>query len=162
MKKRIALSFMMIALVATLVGGATFAYFTNSASNVGNTFTAGTLAILADDQETTTSFNVTNMAPGDNGSDTVVVKNNGSLALKYNMTLVTNGELFVGNNPVVITVKDSNGTEISDLSAYRTLASGAQETLTIEYSFPSDAGDEYQGDTGSFSLTFNATQTNAN
>lgn len=47
MKKTFLISSMVVALVCMLVGGATFAYFSDSASNSGNTFVAGTVDIAA-------------------------------------------------------------------------------------------------------------------
>lgn len=153
------MSLMIIGLVSALVGGATFAIFTDSAVNQNNTFTAGTLDIVLnnDTDDEVTSFNVTDIKPGDSGSAIVNVKNNGSLALKYNMTITKNGDLFGGSNPIAITVKNSAGT-VLNLADFRDLAVGANEDLTVEWSFPSSAGNEYQGKSGTFDLTFNAEQ----
>jgi len=46
-KTKIFMSMLVIALAAALVGGATMAWFTDEATNVGNTFTAGTVDIVA-------------------------------------------------------------------------------------------------------------------
>jgi predicted ribosomally synthesized peptide with SipW-like signal peptide len=47
MKRKLVLSAVLTVTVCLLVGGATFAYFTDQASNTGNTFTAGTVDITA-------------------------------------------------------------------------------------------------------------------
>lgn len=165
MKKRLLLSFMMIALVAALVGGATFAAFTSSASNSNNSFTSGSINLLADGVTTTNSFNVTGMIPGATGTDTFAVSNNGTLALRYKMTLTKTGDtgFLTGVAPaVIITVKDSTGTPIvfdaSGVSDYRPLAAlTGSENLTVEYSFPDRAdNNDFQGKTGSFSIALDA------
>lgn len=47
MKKRILLSAIVVTVVCVLVGGATFAYFTDSATNSWNNFSAGTIDLQA-------------------------------------------------------------------------------------------------------------------
>lgn len=47
MKKRIAISVMLVVTASLLIGGATFAVFSDSAVNQNNTFTAGTVDIAA-------------------------------------------------------------------------------------------------------------------
>ncbi len=68
MRRKIFLSMLMIALVAALVGGATFAYYTDQEVNNDNTFAAGTLDIVLTDQNNQTFsgpiFNFENIAPG--------------------------------------------------------------------------------------------------
>lgn len=162
-KSKLVSSIATMSLAAALVGGATFAWFTASASNDNNQFTAGTVILGVYDnatglEKTTPMFELDSIAPGDSGSYDLKVKNTGSLELKYKMILNANGGLFAAPYPV--TVKVFNGsTEITNLGLRRTLASGSSETLTVKWEFPQDAGDQYQGATGSFGLTFDGIQT---
>jgi spore coat-associated protein N len=66
MKKKILFSIMAIALVGGLVGSGVFAYFSDTESSTGNTFTAGTLDLEVDSENpwTSTPVNVTCMEPG--------------------------------------------------------------------------------------------------
>lgn len=147
MRRKIFTSMLMIALVAALVGGATFALFTDSATNDNNTFAAGTVDISAGNQ----SYNVTidNMAPGDVIPGSFVVKNEGSLKLWYQVTSSANGVLFSGANPAVV---------VPPTTEWAALEPGETATISYNVSLPLAAGNEYQGVNGTLSFTVNAEQ----
>lgn len=158
-----------IFLVAALVGGATFALFTDEATNANNTFAAGTVDIVLDNDtdDEITSFNLENIAPGDSGSVTIKVANSGSLEFRYDTALDVDGDLFAGDHPIVVTLKKGNDVIFSSAAdgafdSNRVLAAGASEDLTLEWSFPKDAGNEYQAAAGNFSVSFVAEQTKNN
>lgn len=167
LKSKLVSSIATMSLAAALVGGATFAWFTSSASNDNNQFTAGTVVLgvydnLSGLEQTSPMFNLPSIAPGDKGSYVLKVTNTGSLALKYDMTLNKSiGGLFAGLNPVTVKVFDASDNEIT-LSDKRTLESGTSETLTVKWDFPQAATDEYQGATGTFNLGFNGVQVRNN
>lgn len=68
-------------LMLTLIGGGTFAFFSDSETSEGNTFTAGTLnlTIDGDDVEVNTFF-VSDVIPGDSGSGFSTLSNTGTVA----------------------------------------------------------------------------------
>lgn len=157
----------MFALLITVVGamliaGATYAIFTSSAANSGNSFSAGTLAINLDKPDGTKYFDITNMAPGDSGSKTVTVKNDGSLALRYDIASSLTGGLTEGANPLTVTIKDIAGNTIVPGDNNRVLAAGDSEVLTVYWDLPLAAGNEYQDENASYSFTVNAEQTKNN
>jgi len=182
MKKRIMMSLMIIGLVSALVGGATFAWFTSTAANADNTFTAGTLAInLTDGDDNAFSgaiYNVGNdgvgIAPGWIGeTKTIKLTNDGSLPLMWRGTVTVdaddtndvalkNAMKFLvsvdGGTPITVDM-----TELSDgvngPFAGGQLAKGASRTLVVTPSLPDTAGNTCQG--GSFTIDVNiqATQT---
>lgn len=89
--------------VALLVGS-TFAWFTDSVTNTGNTIEAGTLEVTFEklDKETNSYntvenndpiFNYTLWEPGYSVSEAFKVGNEGSLALKYELKLTADGQL---------------------------------------------------------------------
>lgn len=96
MKKSILLSAMVVVMVFMMAGGATFAYFSDSATNTGNTFTAGSVEIDCDrdmgDQPSTGpmfyndpslgSYPIDQWVPGSIHSRFLNVHNNGSLKVK--------------------------------------------------------------------------------
>ncbi len=64
----------------------TFAYWTDSATVGGTTFTAGTLDLQVNDLNTSTAYttlNLATMVPGNSMAGTLVVKNNGNVPMKY-------------------------------------------------------------------------------
>jgi len=101
-------------LVIAMVGGATWAYFSDSESTVDNTFTAGTLDLTRDTlSESTLAFlsdvEVGNVAPGDSDdTGSTLLANGGTLS----------GELDIDLGSVVETAGASGecagGTELAD------------------------------------------------
>ena len=83
MTKRIILSLAMIALTIAGVTSATVAYFRDTATNANNVFAAGTLNIDIANPTSGAVFNVTGMKPGDTENGTIIVKNSGSLDMKF-------------------------------------------------------------------------------
>lgn len=79
--RSILLSLMTIALVGALIGGGVFAYFSDTETSTGNTFTAGTLDLNLDGGNTNVvKFTVSDVKPGDSGGGTWTVANVGTLA----------------------------------------------------------------------------------
>jgi len=157
---------MLIALVFALVGGATFAYFTDSAANNNNAFQGGTLDIGLD--PATATFNVPVMAPGDSIDGNVTVQNSGSLPFFYTVALAKSGgdDNFYDVLKLKIT-KAASGEAIYDgllssLNANSSLAAGANEPLKFTVSLPTTAGNDLQGKTCTVEFTFTATQTAPN
>ena len=147
MKRKIAVSFLIMALVCALVGGATFALFTSQASNDGNTFGAGTVAVSAGESDFT-GVVIDNMAPGDTICGSFNVLNEGSLDIWFKVAANASGALFEGATPAVVTIDAYND------------ALAAAGTATIKYSvnLPLAANDDYQGVDGNLNFTVNAVQ----
>jgi spore coat-associated protein N len=148
MKKRLAVSFMTMALVAGLVGGSTFAYFSSTDANAENTFTAGTVAISAGDYaQTTSALTITNLAPGDVYHGSFVVDNTSSLESSVAVSPVTTGSLFSAGNATVSL----------DNVLPATLAAG--EDLTVPFTVTYDSAATVQGLTGTLAFSVTAEQT---
>ncbi len=64
--KSVLISFMTIALVGALIGGGIYAYFSDTETSAGNTFTAGTLDLQVDGENpwTSTAVTISDMEPG--------------------------------------------------------------------------------------------------
>jgi predicted ribosomally synthesized peptide with SipW-like signal peptide len=150
MRSKIAFSFVIMALVCALVGGSTFAYFTSTANNAGNTFSAGTVVIGAGAQ--TVTIPVNGMAPGDTISGSFVVSNNGTLGEYFKVvanTVDSAKPLFTGTNHAIVTVDHSANWEL--------LASGT-DVVNYSVTLPGAARNEFQGAAGTLSFTVNAQQ----
>jgi len=82
MDTRILMSILMIGVVAMAAGAGTFAQFSDTETSNGNTFTAGTLDLLVNDGNWDGSAVISweNKKPGDSGSYTFKLENNGNLA----------------------------------------------------------------------------------
>jgi predicted ribosomally synthesized peptide with SipW-like signal peptide len=89
MKKNVVVSMLIIALAAALLGGATFAWFTDS-KEVSATFTTGTI-ILGED--IATPLSISNMAPNDTTKWEITIANEGTLDLYYRLGFSGNGNL---------------------------------------------------------------------
>src|SRR5690625_494819 len=77
-KKQLGMGIMSAALGISLIGGGTFAYFSDSVTTE-NTFAAGTLDLSVDP---TTIIDVDNIKPGDSMTRTFELQNNGSLDIE--------------------------------------------------------------------------------
>jgi predicted ribosomally synthesized peptide with SipW-like signal peptide len=131
-KKRIIISFMTIALVLALIGGGTWAYFSDTETSTGNTFTAGTLNLVPSTNGTgpVGKYTVTaggdgingnvvfvRLAPGNSGSITWTLTNNGNLDGTLTVaSAVTFGENGT-NEPEAAVVGNNNGSN-GDLDEY--------------------------------------------
>jgi predicted ribosomally synthesized peptide with SipW-like signal peptide len=87
--QKIALSALSIVTALVLTGGATYAFFTDTATSNGNTFTSGTLSLLVRDDDQTFAPAVTqsihsptNWAPGQSFQSFVCFKNDGSVDIQ--------------------------------------------------------------------------------
>jgi len=146
---------LVIALTAALIGGATMAIFTDTETSVGNTFSAGTVDITVG--TSTLVANSGNMAPGDTRSGSFVVTNAGTLALRFDVSAVGSGDLFTvqgvapGNTPATVGGLGDDQNIV--------LAPGGTATVTFDVTLPLTAGNAYQGDSGTVTLTIVAEQT---
>ncbi len=103
MKKIIGLTLAAL-LVLAMVGGGTWAYFSDTEASTNNTLTAGTLDLKVDSLDTpVTTFSATGTAPGQSGSGATTLKNSGSLS----------GSLSVATSNVTNT-GGAGGTEFED------------------------------------------------
>jgi spore coat-associated protein N len=77
---KVLLSLMMIVLVCALIGGGIYAYFSDTETSTGNTFTAGTLDLNLDGGNTNVvKFTVGSVVPGSSGNGTWTVANVGTI-----------------------------------------------------------------------------------
>jgi spore coat-associated protein N len=146
------------ALGAALIGGGTFALFTDTATNNNNTFTAGKLDIsdFPDNGVFTQTVNFANLAPGDSENATLTITNNGTLDAWVRVDpngTTTTGDLFSGDNKLQLNL---------DQNVYFVAANGGQATLTVGYEFPKAAGNEYQGKRGTATFKVQAVQVRNN
>ena len=193
-------------LVMALVGGGTWAYFSDTESSENNSLAAGTLDLHADGgDDAVNTFSMTEVAPGDTGSGSTTLANAGSLAGEFDVifSAITNtggsggteyedgvghlggvakiavyldldqsgtwssGDIGLksdGNtytNPTALDydVIDSYGA--NDYDAVQTMAVGAADDFIILWEVPAGAGNNIQGDSVSFDVTFVLEQADA-
>ena len=124
MKKKILFSLMTIALVGALVSGGIFAYFSDIETSTGNTFTAGTLnlvpstagtgpagkyTVTAGSDGINGNVVFTKLAPGDSGTITWTLTNDGNLAGALNITsTVTFSDVDANEPETAVTVPHGN------------------------------------------------------
>lgn len=154
--------------VAGVAGLASSALFTDTQSAGADSFTTGTVTI--DPNSTSTSgISAGNMAPGDSSSRNLVVKNTGSLELKYTVGSAATGDSSLGTQLQAVLRTGTcagSGTQLYSgafsgiaVSSARTLAANATEDLCLTVSLASNSGNSYQGKTAGNNLSFSAVQT---
>jgi predicted ribosomally synthesized peptide with SipW-like signal peptide len=161
--KKVLIALMVCVLALGLMGSA-FAYFTSTATATANTFTAGTVkvALTNSGSSTTATTGLGNLAPGDTAIFDYTVVNTGTIAANVTITPTITGSIILGqtNDPVItgVTIGGIAATNNSGIwSVTGSLASTASETVVVTVSFPSDAGNQYQGLTGSLNVKVDTT-----
>lgn len=159
--KRISVSLLAIALVSLVVSASSFALFTAQGSNVGNTFTAGTVR-FGDEFDQMTP--VDNIAPGDDGTaGTYEIEYVGSLDAWIGIDAEATGDLFScdGGGHFAITLTDQDGNTYSANGEDQVVGiytDGEVLTLTVGYSLALAAGNDCQGDGAQLNFTVKAVQ----
>lgn len=147
MKKNVVVSMLIIALAAALLGGATFAWFTDS-KQVSATFTTGTI-ILGDN--IATPLSISNMAPNDTTDPwKITIANEGTLDLYYRLCFSGSGDLAEVLH-VNINGEDKGTLQdiitagyIFDETSMRINAGEDSHTLDITFHLPPETGNDYQ------------------
>lgn len=176
-----------LSLGAVLALGATgtWAYWTDSATVSGTTFSSGSVDIKVNNGDSDPSFttmNLSNMVPGNSAAGVITVKNGGLSPLTYSVDAVASnadgkglGAAMVvkvtgdatrsGTSPTFTcagTALANTGTTFAanlvQSSTPRLLAAGAQETLCIQATLPTGASTSLQGASTNVTFTFNASQ----
>ena len=153
-KRQLITSIMSLGLSVTMLMGTTLAWFTDNASTSVNTIQAGTLDIeLLDSDDKDITKRSLNWKTADNREqsniywepgatydlETVTVKNNGNLALKYKVIITgINGDAEL-NDAIDWTI---NG---ADVDKEYSLAAGSESEITISGTMKAEATNEYQG-----------------
>jgi len=96
MTRKIMSSLMVIALAAMLIGLGTFAYFSDTETSDGNTFTAGTLVLTETGSEASSWVTPDNWAPGETEEGFTVLAHDGTIVAA--MTLQINSVTLVNES----------------------------------------------------------------
>lgn len=160
--KRLTLSLLAVAAISILVSGASFALFTASASNVDNTFTAGTVSLGSPSDNL---VDLTNIAPGDTGNaGTYQITYTGSLDAWLGLDTSTSGAIFGGATPLQVTISDGTNTYSPNATnqVMGLFTNGQSVTLSVDYAMPLAADNSYQGASGTVSMMIHAVQAKNN
>lgn len=165
MRKRIVVSMLVIALAAALLGGAAFAWFTDSESAAAQ-FTAGTLD-LADLQASLVT--IENMAPGDvTAAETLTIANSGSLEMFYRISFVKDVASGILGDVLHVYIDGVDQGTLASLEgdfifdSTMRLAAGVSKDFSIEFELPGTTGNAYQNQTYTGKLVVQAVQVKNN
>lgn len=175
-RRRALVAILLSSSLATLGAGAmSLAVFSDSRASTG-AWTTGTIVLGV---SPSTSFNATNVFPGDSGSQTINVANTGTGALRYALSTSatnTDGKGLASQLNLTITRgtcpsasssiynaalgsaafgSSAQGAQTGD----RTLAAGTSENLCFAWSLPLSTGNGFQNATTTATFTFDAEQT---
>ena len=174
--KKIILSLAMVAVVGAVAVGGTIAYFSDTETSTGNTFTAGTVDIAVDSEnpwESTGQYSFSNLEPSDDEDINVTLSNVGSNpVVVWKKVKITNEEkdlstqfvysMKVGGNDNIKKDWDVRVSDVNDLwIPIGRLNSGESLTVDQNYYFDEEADNAYQGGSMTFDVTFYADQVNA-
>jgi spore coat-associated protein N len=85
LKRKIAMLLVSATLAIALLGGGVYAYFSDTETSAGNSFTAGSLDLVIGSSGSS-SIVLTSLAPGNSGSSSIQLSNNGNIAGTLTMT----------------------------------------------------------------------------
>jgi spore coat-associated protein N len=110
-KRKLLVSIVVIGVVGALVGSGVFAYFSDTESSTGNTFTAGTLNLQVGSADPTTeTITVSDTYGGDSGSYDWLLKNDGSIPGSLDVTFSSIVDAENGVNEPEEADPDEDGT----------------------------------------------------
>ena len=169
-KKALTLSVLSLVLCVSMLVGTTFAWFTDSVTTGVNTIQSGTLDVdLLDEAGNSLAGDILAFEDKDNNNlwepgctynlQPVIVKNNGNLALKYEIAITGldgNAKLLEAIEWTVFV--DETATALADLKG-ELLPGEASKELVLSGHMKEEAGNEYQGLTvDGIAITVYATQ----
>ena len=183
--KRIVTSGLTVVAAATLLVGATFAFFSDTGTSNDNIFSTGTLTLklfngvatgsstFSDD--VTATFGASNMAPGNCTSGSLTLKNSGTINAGSISMIATNNNAILSpflaitsltfdGNPVTVT--SLNATAFADLqdlasqspTALTGLNAGTSKVLATTICLDNSAGNPQQGQSNTLNLSFTLNQ----
>ncbi len=151
----------------TATADRTSASFTATSTNPTNTANSATLTLSNNKPNAGDLVNVTNLVPGDTMNRTVTLTNSGNVGFTYtgSASAVANTLLWSDAvNGLQVTVKRgaavlyTGSLKLLSLPASGTIAAGATDTLTYDFTFPAAAGNSMQTLAQDFTVTYTATQ----
>ena len=177
-RRRALVAILLASSVATLGAGAmSLAVFTDSKATDG-TWSTGTIVLGVDAGAT---FTASAILPGDTGTKTMNVSNDGTGDLRYSLSTNATNDGSALADQLALTVREgacpSAGTIVYSgalsgakwgnpaqgvQSDERELAAGTSEDLCFAWSFPLGSGDTYQDATTTATFTFDAEQVSNN
>ncbi len=140
------------------------ATFTSTSTNVGSSYTTGTLT-QENSNDKAAVFKLDNLKPGDTLTGTVTITNSGSLPALFELTESGVTNEFADHLSMAVTEGASpvwaGGFGSLDTIPLGTSAWAADEarTFTFAVTLAGAAGNEFQGKTAGATYTWNATQT---
>ncbi|MBQ9976788.1 MAG: hypothetical protein IJP16_09780 [Clostridia bacterium] len=188
------MSVLSLLLCVSMLIGTTFAWFTDSVTSTGNIIKSGTLDVemyWADGKEAPASatwkdastgaiFDYDKWEPGYTEVRHIKIENKGTLALKYQISIIANGEVSKLSDVIDVYYSDpavqvndrtalandmklgtlTNVLDNIDTSASGTLTAGENHTITFALKMQESAGNEYQNKSigTDFSVQLLATQ----
>ncbi len=163
MQRKIVMSLFMIAFGCVMVGGATVAYFTDTATNDNNIFSTGIVEIETAnlDGSTLSTQSISDMLPGDEEDFSFKLVNNSSVDIIVRGSIETDAVLneesiFAQQDEDVNCASATTGAGFPD--DWTILQAGSDLPVTWSVSLPAAAGNNYQGKSGTVSLSFDAMQ----
>ncbi|MEA2662384.1 MAG: spore coat-associated protein [Chloroflexota bacterium] len=151
----------------TVTSDMSSASFTAMTTNPGNQFGSATLTAGNDKSAAASLVSLANMVPGDTASRTVTLTNTGNVGFTYTGAASATASTLLwsdATNGLQVTVKRGATTLYSgplktmSLPASATIAAGATDALTLDFSLPTSADNTFQSLTQDFTITYTATQ----
>lgn len=159
LKKRLAKSLVTVAAISSLVAGGSFALFTASTGNQGNTFTAGTVTLGS---PVSVQVPLNPLAPGDSGTADVSVNYTGNLDAWVGFDATLTGDLA---HELTVTAAGTTVTTAgiqNQVIGTAAVSTGATVIVPVDYELDLDADNADQGKSATLNITIKAVQADHN
>jgi len=143
MKKKTLIGIAIALLLVLITVSVGYGLFSAVAKSKENRLQSGKVAVELSGEPVT----LNNIQPGDRGEVFFEIKNTGTLPVVYTVNFETSGKLFEGNSAVVLFGFEGKYLDV-----------GETQHIPISWYFPEEAGDSYQGASGTFVVVVNAQQ----
>lgn len=171
-KKKLIKGFLIIFCFSVITTATAYAVFTTQSVNKGNKLSAGTVVLNVDTNnqqsgvQADSLFNQSDLKPGFSTIKAIVVRNDGTLPLKYTSFSVKESGDDALFSIFQLEIRTQNGelqykgllSDFKGLNTTRNLLSGANESLYFTISLPDNLDSALQNKTVSFDIIFSAEQ----
>lgn len=155
--KSLLLTIILLIIGFLLFATTTTALFRDASIEINHTFQSGSVDVQMEYASGLQSLELCNLAPGNSGSEHLIISNVGTMTAEYSIEINKSGTLAEGEHPLETIIQDEHGIP-QPTDAKHILAPGQEETLTLVWYLPIEAGNEYMGAEAQLCVRVHASQ----
>jgi len=155
--KSLLLTIFLLIIGVLLFATTTTALFRDASIQINHTFQSGSVDVQMEYASGNQTLAICNLAPGNSGSEHLIISNVGTMTAEYSIEINKSGTLAEGETPLETKLQDTSGITLPT-DAKHILAPGQEETLTLIWYLPIEAGNAYMGAEAQLCVRVHASQ----